>query len=387
MENVTKDLQLTPEQRTTLLHAVSVFLSKKHIYLYATVQEKLDLLTTHFMNTRELLETQHKNTPLNDIPFNKDYFKIFLNKVKNDINLEGHTNVIKNMHKAIKENKTEIYDTIEFATYEFVRTSPLAALLIDSSAKVLLYFDKEIHKEATYNNIKNKFDLGIKGSDFNNFYKSPSKYIHECRVVKEATDTKEMELKVKLAIVQMHMATAFLHKSPNIFDGFVLSIDVLNKDSDEDISRIHEFNLGRKAIYIHRTNEIKNMIAEFCTAERNGFDTVLESVIESISYCKANKINSFLSITNVIMNNLLVAAFKNKKIRAAKEKQLNAVINTVDKMHPEVVVLINNIGNYIEGYYENKHTRLCAYSVDTAIKNALSTMRRYEHDIFKLANK
>ena len=43
MENVTKDLQLTPEQRTTLLYAVSVFLSKKHIFLYATVQEKLDL--------------------------------------------------------------------------------------------------------------------------------------------------------------------------------------------------------------------------------------------------------------------------------------------------------------------------------------------------------
>ena len=81
MENVTKDLQLTPEQRTILLHAVSVFLSKKHIYLYATVQEKLDLLTTHFMNTRELLETQHKNTPLNDIPFNKDYFKVINFKV------------------------------------------------------------------------------------------------------------------------------------------------------------------------------------------------------------------------------------------------------------------------------------------------------------------
>jgi hypothetical protein len=83
----------------------------------------------------------------------------------------------------------------------------------------------------------------------------------------------------------------------------------------------------------------------------------------------------------------LVAAFKNKTIRAAKEKQMNAVITTVDKTHPEVIVLINNIGNYIEGYYENKHTRLCAYSVDAAIKNALSTMCRYEHDIFKLANK
>jgi hypothetical protein len=207
MENVTKDLQLTPEQRTILLHAVSVFLSKKHIYLYATVQEKLDLLTTHFMNTRELLETQHKNTPLDDIPlFNKDYFKdyfkIFLDKVKNDINLEGHTNVIKNMHKAIKENKTEIYNTIEFATYEFVRTSPLASLLIDSSAIVPLYFDKEIHKEATYINIKTKFNLGIKGNDFNNFYKAPSKYIHECKVVKEATDKKEqMKNKNKLTDV------------------------------------------------------------------------------------------------------------------------------------------------------------------------------------------
>ena len=50
--------------------------------------------------------------------------------------------------------------------------------------------------------------------------------------------------------------------------------------------------------------------------------------------------------------------------------------------YSNIIPLIKSIGDYIDGYYSNKHERLCAYSISTAIKQALATMCKYEPDLF-----
>lgn len=355
----------------------------------SSIQRRADILTAYFLTAKTLLSQNNeiieiKQQELED----KKLLVKFLHEVINDRYEKVYAYEVQMMHEALeKKTDTSIYESEVYMTYQFVLTSGVISRILAKENIQVPLFLLDIHKENTLR-ILNKIDLGLSCRSAKAFYNAPSKYIHTSSIVKAEANTERMELAIKMIVIQTHLAEAFIGNIPDRMNKYIEAINIYNypEEKDQMLTLLHDGSLARKAVYLHRMQEIENMVIEFNKAERNGFDVVLETVIDSIDYCKKNKINSFLAVTNVIMNNLLVAAFKHKNIRKVKEQELSQIIKytgTKGKTDTKVLELVTSIGNYIEGYYQNVHERLCAYSINTAIKQALGTMCKYEPDLFK----
>ena len=384
-----KELVLTAHQNNVLLEAVHIHFCRKGTYRLSSISRRADILTAYFLTAKILLSQNNeiieiKQQELED----KKILVKFLHGVMNDRYEGMYAYEVQMMHEALeKKIDTSIYESDVYIAYQFVLASGVISRILAKENIQVPLFLLDIHKENTLR-ILNKIDLGLSCKSAKAFYNTPSKYIHTSSIVKAEADTESMELAIKMAVIQTHLAEAFIGNIPERMNKYIEAINIYNypEEKDQMLTLLHDGSIARKAVYLHRMQEIENMVVEFNKAERNGFDVVLVTVVESIDYCKKNKINSFLAVTNVIMNNLLVAAFKHKNIRKVKEKELSEIIKYTGnkgKIDHKVLELVTSIGNYIEGYYQNVHERLCAYSINTAIKQALGTMCKYEPDLFK----
>lgn len=379
MELMKDKLVLEHRHQIDLLEAASFTLAKRNIYRYATTEKKTNMLTAQWLTARKLLDIHGELFGFEGAEFNKEYFKSFLKEVQNKRLYTQYMIEIENMHKKIAKGKYP--NEYIMGAYTMVQTSAVIARAVERSQLKNNIFDVKIYLDQTFNIIQN-MSFGIANTTRLAFYATPSQFVHNCKAVKSAEDKMLAEKEIKMVIIQAHLAIAFLDKDK--LEDYLEAINITNdmESRSEIISRLHEFNIGRKTIYIHRIHEIYNMMEEFLAVDRNGFDKVLKSIIKSITHCRKEGITSFLQITNVIMNNLLAAAFKHPKIRKEKEIILTKMIIFSGKKDSNILPLIKSIGEYIDGYYSNKHERLCAYSIDTAIKQALATMCKYEPDLF-----
>ena len=379
MELLKDKLVLEKKHQVELLESASVTLSKKNMYRYSSVEKKTNILTAQWLTARKLLDIHNDIFGFEGVNFSKDYFKLFLKEVQNKRLYNTYMEKIEEMHEKLALGKYP--DEYIIGAYTMVQTSSVIARVIHRLEIKNNVFDLEIYLTETYDIIK-KMGYGIAGNSRRAFYAEPSKFIHNCKSVKKSEDATATEKEIKMSIIQIHLAVAFLDRDR--LDEYLEAINIIEniEDRSEIISRLHEFNIGRKAIYLHRINEIYNMMEEFLTVDRFGYDIVLSSIIRSITHCRKEGITSFLQITNVILNNLLVTSFKSDRIRKVKEEELNKLITFSPKKDSNIIPLIKSIGDYIDGYYSNKHERLCAYSISTAIKQALATMCKYEPDLF-----
>lgn len=384
-----KELVLTENQNHVLLEAVHIHFCRKGMYRMSSISRRADILTAHFLTAKILLSQNNEIIEIKQHELeDKKILVKFLQEVMNNRYEGMYAYEVQMMHEALeKKIDTSIYESDVYAAYQFVLASGVISRILAKENIQVPLFLLDIHKENTLR-ILNKIDLGLSCKTAKAFYNTPSKYIHTSSIVKAEANTERMELAIKMIVIQTHLAEAFMGNIPDRMNKYIEAINIYNypEEKDQMLTLLHDGSLARKAVYLHRMQEIENMVIEFNKAERNGFDVVLETVIDSIDYCKKNKINSFLAVTNVIMNNLLVAAFKHKNIRKVKEQELSQIIKYTGnkgKIDTKVLDLVTAIGNYIEGYYQNVHERLCAYSINTAIKQALGTMCKYEPDLFK----
>ena len=385
-----KELVLSPENNIHLLEAVHLHHAHKKVYIKMKVAKKKDVLTHYFLTAKQLLELHNQVIEIKPTHLNKDVFKEFLKHVK-DSYIESHfKEVVANMHAAIKSKNTQIEDTTEFITYQWISASEVVSKLIEKENFKEEVFFIDIYRRQVVDCLMNTLRIGIACRDEKYFYGTPSRYIHNSPRVKnlEEDEQSAMELHLKMVIIHTHLAYAFMSRTPDRIEKYLDAVSEFgdSEAKQEILSQLHGFGVARKAIYLHRIKEIENIVIEFNKAERFGFDTVLKSLLDSIEYCKKNKINTFLSVTNVILNNLLVAAFTNDTIRKTKEIELARVVTYTGnkgKTDDKIKALTSDIRDYLKGYYENTSDRLCAYSINTAIKQALGTMCKYEPDLFK----
>ena len=379
-----KELKLSHGELLQLVEAVSVHLSRKAGYRFAPISRKIDMLTVQFMTVRKLLDIHNEiSTFKKGTKMDKEFFKEFQKNVQDKYLHMKYTLEVEELHKAKEEERPRDEKVLGF--YTFVQCSGVVDRLVEKENFIESVFDEKIFKKEVFTIMQKEMGFGIAGRSPIGFYSTPSKYIHESKFVKDANVPRAAESIVKMAIVELHLAVAFLkddRRKEYISALKPNSTLYMNPEQNETITRLHNFNVGRKAIFLQRMNEVFNMLEEFNEAERFGFDSVLHSLVESISFCRKHRINSFLQITNVIMNNLLVEAFKNKNIRNTKEAEMCKMINIAPRYGQNIAVLIKSVGDYIEGYYASKHERLCAYSIDAAMKQALATMCKYDADIF-----
>ena len=383
-----KELVLTDLQEHLLLEASHIHFCKTGMYRRASIATRIDILTAYMATAKLLLKQHHDVIPLSSADLNeKKYLVNFLKEVKNNIYFKNNMNVISRMHESLSMFDKTVLDSDIYKIYQYVASSKIASRLEELENIQAIPYSETIHKENTFKIIQD-IDIGIKCKSAKAFYSKPSTYIHDSKIVISESEPREMEHRIKMLIIQVHLAEAFLGNDRKRLQEYIDSINIYNYPEDKEklLTHLHGGSLTRKAVYIHRMHEIENLLHEFNNAERHAFDTVLNTVLSTIEYCKKNRITSFLAITNVLMNNLLVAAFENNNIRKFKEKELAAVIKytgTKGEIDKKILDLVVDIKNHVKAYYENVHERLCAYSINTAIKQALGTIDRYEPDLFK----
>lgn len=251
--------------------------------------------------------------------------------------------------------------------------------------EVVTFFDPEIFFKDIYDRLSKDMKVKMPGRSLKLFWDDPSKYIAGVTHVNGVVV--ENDALLKIGIVKLAIGIAFL-KDEKLTDYIKTIVEFVNQDktttSDVILNKLHDNNVGKKMIYVHRMSELNALILEFIMAKYFGFNMVIKSVVDSIIYCKANGIKTFLQITNVIMNNLIVISYTDKNLKALKEKELNQMILVTEKDNKYVHILIDGIASYIVSYYENEQGRLCAHDTTTAMKQALSSICKYDKDIFTL---
>ena len=375
-------LVLTEMQASDLMEATSVHLSHGGVYRQSSISNKIKMLTAQLLTARKLLEVQHTIADMNKVRLDKEYFKEFMKYVANSYLYVAYEERVAKLQHAIKTDtlKKKDRDNEVFKFYNYVLASPIVQKLVDGEDFKEDLFDAKTYEKNVFNILQTKFDFGIKSRSALGFYKEPSKYIHSSKYVAYML---AIEGDVKEVILALHIGVAFISNQDDLA-AYIKSLNPYTPrtESEEIISRLHGFSISKKAIYNHRLSEILNITRTFMSKDRFGFDTVLTSVVKSIVYCKQSRIHSFLEVTNLIINNLLVEAFSNRKMKSQLELEINKIITYADSMNPNVVILVNSIGNYVETYYKNKHERACAYSIGAAMKQALSYMSKREPDLF-----
>ena len=386
--NQKQELVFTELQEYLILEASHIHFCKTGMYRYASIATRINILTAYVATAKLLLKQHHEVIPLVQTDLNeKKYLVNFLKAVKNDIYFKNNMVLIDRMHESLSMFDKTILESEIYKIYSYVSSSKIVSKFEEAANIQAIPYSEVIHKENAFKIIQD-IDVGIKCRSAKAFYSKPSVYIHSSKIVTESAEPSEMEHRIKMLVIQSHLAEAFLGNDKKRMREYIDSINIYNETEHKEklLTHLHGGSLTRKAVYIHRMHEIENMLREFNNAERHAFDTVLDTVLASIDHCKKNRITSFLAITNVIMNNLLVAAFENSNIRKVKEKELASVVKytgTKGEIDKKILDLVVDIKNHIKAYYENVHERLCAYSINTAIKQALGTMYRYEPDLFK----
>lgn len=391
--SLSQTLILSPTQVSELLEAVSVHLSHKTVYRKASIRIKIIMLTTQLLVARKLLDIQSELDDLTKTTFNKEYFKEFMKNVENSYlvrSMREKVEISSFRFEAGDINKKDLKSDI-FKFYNYVKASEVVQKLKDIEDFKEDLFDAQVYVKNIFNIIMNEYDFGIKGKSHLAFYKEPSKYIHSSKHVNVSNDPYVVEAReydMKICILLLHVGVPFIKNEDRLKD-FIKMVDPKTDiDVTEELtSKLHYFSIAKKTIFNHRINEIVDIVYSFLDKERFGYDTVLSSVVRSVVFCKQNKVTSFLEVTNLIINNLLVEAFTNRKMRSEIEKEINKVVTYADSINPNVVILMDNIANYVESFYKNKHTRACAYSVSSAIKQALGYMSKHEPDLFTKTNK
>lgn len=384
-------LVLTGAQVSNLMEAVSVHLSHKAEYRKASINGKVIKLTAQLLTARKLLEIQHEIGDLSKTVLDKQYFKEFMQNVENSYLLQAYTTKTESVSFAF--HATGVYkggaEAEEWKFFHYVMSSDVVQKLKEVEDFKEDLFDANLYEKEVFNLLQTEFDFGIKSRSALGFYKEPSKYIHSSKFAELKDEVlakfqKDIdENRMKMIILCLHIGVAFIPNKDDLKE-YIKSLrpDTKPDVSEEIISKLHGFSISKKAIYNHRLAEIANIMKVFITKDRFGYDTVLKSVVQSIVFCKQNRIHSFLEVTNLIINNLLVEAFNNRKMKSQVELEMNTILTYADSMNPNVVLLVNKISDYVDTYYKNKHERACAYSIGAAMKQAMAFMSKREPDLF-----
>lgn len=372
---------LTEEQKVNLINASIKAVHNTSAYQKADAKDKLDAILTKCVEILGNLNTYHDLIKYSNDNFSEKFFKEFNRKIKNAYVRGAAEESVKDFYKNISTEKEPsairtLYNMIE-------RTGEVDNAITKESVKP---FDSSKFVEDLYSFINKELKIKMPGRSFRAFYDKPSHYLSKVTYL-DGAPIGDREFILKIAIIKMIIGLAFL-------DGRKLKTYVttvkgfLNQDYSKPIeeasNRLHGFNIGRKMVYVQRMSELNAIILEYLMLKNDAFDTVLKNVVRSITYCKDNEIKTFLKVTNIIMNNLTVEMFSNRKFQKAKEEELNQIIAITEKENPHVVILIKGVAQYIEFYYKNRSNRLCAHDTSTAMKQALAAMCKFDPDLFTL---
>lgn len=374
---------LDTEGKQNLIQAMRVCLSHTKRYKEADVSGKINLILIHAVTTIRNMESElNSRTNINpDHSFTKKAFVEFYKNVKNKFTLNRTIFDVQEYHKD-KETGDEINSMIH-SIYRAISMESFIDTLVDVESDNNVFISEELLKNV-YNVLNKEFKIKIPGKTFNEFSKHPSRYLMKATHI-NGISVHGKDPHIKIGIIKLMLGLAFLDgtKLETYISTVKSFISATNQEErSELIMRLNGFNIGRKMIYTHRMSELNAIMLEIILMKHDGFDVVFKSVLGAITYCKMNGVETFLQVTNTILNNLIVSAFNDIHIYNVKEKELNQSVGILETNNPHVSILMSAIKQYITIYYMNRSRRVCAYSIDTAMKQALAAICKFDKDIF-----